>query len=98
MGSDASDKQELHSDILVKADIIISDSIPQSKSRGEVYQARKAGHLTDNKVIELGQAIQHSALQRKNDQQISVVDLTGVAVQDIMIASAVYSNYLKQKS
>jgi len=41
------------------------------------------------KVVELGTAIQHSNLQRTNDEQIVVVDLTGVAVQDIMIAKAV---------
>ena len=98
MGSDTSDKQELVGEVLANADIVISDSIPQSKSRGEIYQATKQGHITDSKVIELGKAIQESNLQRTNDNQISIVDLTGVAVQDIMISSAVYSSYQKTNS
>lgn len=94
VGSDTSDKQELSSSLLAKADIVIADSIPQSKSRGEIYRAIKDGKLAANKVLELGKAIQDSSLQRINTQQISIVDLTGVAVQDMMIAKAVYTNTL----
>jgi len=45
-------------------------------------------------VIELGNALQDKSLQRQNDQQITVADLTGVAVQDIMIAKAVYYRHV----
>lgn len=90
VGSDTSEKQELDAEILQKADLLIADSLPQSKSRGEIYQARKAGVLSEEKITELGTAIQHPLLQRSYEDQISVVDLTGVAVQDIMIAKAVY--------
>ncbi|MDY8135900.1 hypothetical protein [Aquimarina sp. 2201CG5-10] len=95
MGSDTSEKQELDSALLKKADIVISDSIPQSKSRGEVYRATKDNSITSGSIIELGKAIQDSSLQRTNENQISIVDLTGVAVQDIMITKAVYIHYLK---
>ena len=98
VGSDTSDKQELDSAILQKADIVIADSIPQSKSRGEIYQAVSNGLVSNNKIIELGKAIQNTDLQRINEQQITVVDLTGVAVQDIMITSAVYLNHLQSKN
>jgi len=97
VGSDTQDKQELESEILNKADLVIADSLPQSKSRGEIYQAVKAGSIKEEKIVELGTAIQHSDLQGTNDEQIIIVDLTGVAVQDIMIASAVYSHYSKMK-
>jgi ornithine cyclodeaminase len=90
VGSDTSDKQELDSNILHEADLVIVDSLPQSQSRGEVYQAEKAGSLRAEKVIELGTAIQDPGLLRTSENQINVVDLTGVAVQDIKIASAVY--------
>ena len=92
MGSDTPVKQELNGEILQMADIVISDSIPQSKSRGEVFRAVKSGHLKPEKEVELGNAIQNADLQRKNNSQIIVADLTGVAVQDIMIASAVFLN------
>lgn len=96
VGSDTSDKQELESKILQMADLVIADSIPQSKSRGEIFQAVKANSISGKKVVELGNAIQNQTLCRINDEQISVVDLTGVAVQDIMIAKAVYLNYKSQ--
>jgi ornithine cyclodeaminase len=96
VGSDTENKQELESEILQNADLVIADSIPQSKSRGEIYQAVKAGSISEDKIMELGSAIQHSNLQRTNEEQIIVVDLTGVAVQDIMIASAVYSHFSKK--
>lgn len=96
VGSDTLNKQELESKVLQMADLVIADSLPQSKSRGEIYQAVKAGSISEEKVVELGNAIQNPALHRINDEQISVVDLTGVAVQDIMIAKAVYLNYKSQ--
>ncbi len=95
VGSDTATKQELESTLLQKADLVIADSIPQSKSRGEVYRAIQAKAISSDQVVELGRAIQQTTLQRTNDNQISVVDLTGVAVQDIMIAKTVYTDYLK---
>ena len=94
VGSDTSGKQELESRLLSKADIIIADSISQSKSRGEVYRAVNDGVIQPQKITELGTAIQNKSLQRTNESQISIVDLTGVAVQDIMIATAVYEKHL----
>lgn len=96
IGSDTEYKQELVSEILQKADLVIADSIPQSKSRGEVYQAVKAGSILEEKVVELGKALQESNQQDSNNELITVVDLTGVAVQDIMIASAVFSEHQKR--
>lgn len=95
VGSDTEHKQELANEILQKADLVIADSIPQSKSRGEIYQAVKSNAISAEKVVELGTALQDSSLQSTNDEQITIVDLTGVAVQDIMIASAVFSNFQK---
>ncbi len=92
VGSDTADKQELDPQILQQADMVIADSLPQSQSRGEIYQAVKAGLIAQDQVLELGHTLQHKHLWRTSPEQIIVVDLTGVAVQDIMIASAVYRN------
>ncbi len=97
VGSDTPEKQELESEILTKADIVVSDSIAQSKNRGEIYRATKNGTISHEKVIELGTAIQQKQLQRTSEKQITVTDLTGVAVQDIMIAQSVYLNYKSKK-
>ena len=93
IGSDTSEKIELESEILKKADIVVSDSILQSNSRGEIFQARKQDCLIDSNLLELGNLIQNPYLGRINSKQITIADLTGVAVQDIAIASAVFNNY-----
>jgi ornithine cyclodeaminase len=97
MGSDTPEKQELDPEILGKADRVVADSIDQSRSRGEIFQARKAGAIEDNRIFELGKVIENKALQRTSNEQITVVDLTGVAVQDIQICKIV-SNALSRTS
>jgi ornithine cyclodeaminase len=95
MGSDTSGKQELESKLLEKADRLIADSISQSKSRGEIFRATADRAINPEKVTEFGDAMQNKSLQRTSEEQISIVDLTGVAVQDIMIATAVYKNHFR---
>jgi ornithine cyclodeaminase len=90
MGSDTPEKQELDPRILQKADIVVADSISQCLLRGEIYQALKAGVLKKERIVELGHVIVNPDLQRTSEEQITVADLTGVAVQDIQIAKAVY--------
>jgi ornithine cyclodeaminase len=90
MGSDTPEKIELDPGILQKADIIVADSISQCLIRGEIHHAVKAGLLKQDDIVELGNVIIHKELQRSSEEQITVADLTGVAVQDIQIAKAVY--------
>ena len=89
MGSDTPDKIELDPAILQIADIIVADSIEQSLSRGEIFQARQAGTLAEDRVVELGGVIAGKSPGRTSDEQISVADLTGVAIQDIQICKLV---------
>jgi len=89
MGSDTPDKIELDPRILQRADIVVSDSKSQSLVRGEICQAMKAGFLDQERVVELGNVIVNKDLQRTSDDQITVADLTGVAIQDIQISKAV---------
>ena len=92
VGSDTTYKQEVDSRILHSADIIVADSIEQCLLRGEIYQAIKAGDLKKEKPIELGNLISGIASGRTSNEQTSIADLTGVAVQDIKIAQAVYNS------
>jgi len=83
MGSDTPEKQELDPKILQKADIVVADSISQCLVRGEIHQALKAGVLEKERIVQ-------PEIGRTSEEQITVADLTGVAVQDIQIAKAVY--------
>jgi ornithine cyclodeaminase len=92
VGSDTPDKRELEAAILGQADLVVADSISQCLLRGEIHHAIKTDYLTENKLIELGNIIEGRANGRTSDNQITIADLTGVAVQDIKIAEAVYKN------
>ncbi|MFX1537711.1 MAG: ornithine cyclodeaminase family protein [Promethearchaeota archaeon] len=95
MGSDTPEKQELDSDILKIADRVIVDSINQAASRGECFQAMKNGKIRKKDLVELGTMISNKELQRASDEEITVADLTGVAVQDIQISEAVFEGLKK---
>ncbi len=71
-------------------DPVVADSIEQCRTRGEIFQAARAGVLDEDKPVELGNVIKHSELRRLSDDQLTVADLTGVAVQDLQISKAVY--------
>ncbi len=93
VGADSPGKQELDPEIFKKADIVIVDSKSQCIEHGEIHNAYQSGILKDDQFIELGQIIANPSLGRMNDHQISVIDLTGVAVQDIQIAKAVIASF-----
>ncbi|RME82322.1 MAG: ornithine cyclodeaminase family protein [Caldilineae bacterium] len=91
VGSDTPAKQELDPDILAHADLVVADSISQCLERGEIHHAVAYGVLSREHLLELGDIVAGRAPGRTSPRQISVADLTGVAVQDIKIAQAVYS-------
>lgn len=98
MGSDTPEKNELDPKILQKADIVVADSTSQCLLRGEIYQAIKAGVLERERIVELGNVIAKPELRRVSEEQITIADLTGVAVQDIQIAKAVYHSLKSKKA
>ena len=94
MGSDTAEKQELDPAILRYADVVVADSISQCMERGEIFRAIQAGMLGKEKIKELGRIITGAEQGRLSQDQITVADLTGVAVQDITIASAVFEAHM----
>ena len=57
---------------------------------------KKNSISSEDKLIELGKVIKSGEKSRKSENEITVADLTGVAVQDIMITNAVYEQLNKQ--
>ena len=84
VGSDTPTKQELESSVIERADVIVADSLSQCRDRGEIHHASDPGS-----VVQLGDVVAGRATGRTSDDQITVADLTGVAVQDVAIATAV---------
>ena len=89
VGSDTVGKQELDARILAKADIVVADSLAQCRERGEIAHALSASLITEDNVVELGSILAGVAARRSAAEEITVADLTGLAVQDVQAAKAV---------
>ena len=90
MGSDDHGKQELAAELLGKADRVVADSVSQCVDHGECFHAVKDNWIEEGSILELGDVIKNPKLGRTSEDQITVVDLTGVAIQDIQIAKMVH--------
>ncbi len=89
MGSDDHGKQELEAELLAKADRVVADSVSQCIDHGECFHAVKDNKIKENSILELGNVIKNPQIGRTSEDQITVADLTGVAIQDIQIAKMV---------
>ena len=94
-GSDTPHKQELDAQILARASRVVVDSVAQSRLRGEVHKALGAGVITESRVEEIGAIVMGQRPARANDDEITVFDSTGLAVQDVQIATAVTLNVFR---
>lgn len=89
MGADAKGKQELEPELVAGSDLIVADELNQCLDHGEISHAFNLGLIKRSHVKSLGEIITLGS-GRVSDDQITIADLTGVAVQDIQIAKSVY--------
>lgn len=89
IGADTPEKQELEAALIHKADIVVTDSREQARHRGELHHAFGDTELSADQVYELGEVVAGKHRGRKNNTDITIATLTGLAVQDIAIATAV---------
>ena len=89
VGSDGPDKQELHPDVLARADLVVADSVAQCVRMGEIHHAVAAGLLKEEEVVELGAVTADRHPGRTADEEITLCDLTGLGVQDVAAATLV---------
>ena len=97
MGSDTPGKRELGPGVLKASSLVVADSIAQCQERGEIAHALDEGDISNDRIVELGNILSGSKPGRTAPEQITVADLTGVAVQDIQIATAVFESYLEKE-
>jgi ornithine cyclodeaminase len=76
--------------MLARADVVVADSRAQCRLRGEIHHALATQVLAEDRVVELGDVVAGRAPGRTAQDQITIADLTGVAVQDMAIAALVY--------
>ncbi|MCZ3365782.1 MULTISPECIES: alanine dehydrogenase [Methanobacterium] len=96
MGADAPGKQELDSHILQKSKIII-DCWDQASHSGEINIPVQEGIVRQRDIHgKIGDVIIGSIPGRTSDEEITVFDSTGLAVQDIVTAWNVYEKALQK--
>jgi ornithine cyclodeaminase len=89
IGADSADKQELAEAIILNADFVVTDSRTQAISRGELGHAFGGDPSAMDRVAEIGEVVLGTRRGRTAPQQVTVATFSGLAVQDIAIASAV---------
>jgi ornithine cyclodeaminase len=98
MGSDAEEKNELEPNIIKNCDAYVPDSQAQTSILGELNHAIKNNLIKSNMIYnDLGKIILNPELGRKNNDDITVADLTGTGVQDTAIARYAYTIANKKK-
>ena len=98
MGSDAEEKNELEPDIIKNCDVYVPDSQAQTSILGELNHAIKNNLIKSDMIFnDLGKIIINPELGRKNNNDITVADLTGTGVQDTAIARYAYAIADKKK-
>ena len=95
MGSDGPGKQELDPALFERAGVCAVDSLSQCVEHGESHYAVAGRHIVETDLVELGDIIAGKAQGRSAADEVTIADLTGVAVQDIQIAKAVWQTLNK---
>ena len=89
VGADDVGKQELDAGLFSIADRIIVDSRSQCMDIGDVSYALKQGVISSHQIRELGEVVVNPVLGRGADNEITIADLTGIAIQDLQIAETI---------
>ena len=96
MGADSPGKQELDP-ALVAASKLVVDILEQCAHVGELHHALEAGLLEREDVhAELGEVIVGRKRGRTSDDEITVFDSTGTALQDVAAAAAIYERSVEE--
>ena len=90
IGADARGKQELESGLLAGAKVVVDD-VEQACHSGEINVPLAAGLIKAGEIYgTLGEVITEKKKGRENNEEITVFDSTGLAIQDIICAKLVY--------
>ena len=97
IGADAKGKQELEIDLLLKAKVV-TDEMEQASHSGEINVAISEGRIKVEDIYgTLGEIIANTKKGRENNEEITIFDSTGLAIQDIICAKLVYEKAQREK-
>ena len=92
LGADAHGKQEVDL-AAIKRCRLFCDEWEQASAGGELANAVDAGLIKRDDVIQLGDALTGGAEGRRDDEEITLFDSTGLAIQDLAICRTVYERW-----
>ena len=96
IGADAKGKQELDSQLLTRTKVVVDDIVQASHS-GEVNVPLSSGFISSEDIhCELGEVVAGVKKGRMSDDEITVFDSTGLAIQDLATANLVFERAVEK--
>lgn len=96
MGADVKGKQELDP-LILKGARVFADDIQQAVAVGECQNAVNRGIMFQTEIAgEIGAVMGRTLAGRMTDDEITVFDSTGIALQDLAVAKAAYDLALQK--
>jgi ornithine cyclodeaminase/alanine dehydrogenase-like protein (mu-crystallin family) len=87
MGADGPGKAEIALEELLRTRVFCDDW-EQASHNGELAHAVEAGRITRDEVTQLGDVLAGTAAGRQSEDEVTIFDSTGLAIQDLAIALA----------
>lgn len=96
IGSDQQGKQELDPEIFRGAKIV-NDSIEQCTEKGETWHPLNREIISKDDIhAEIGEILLGAKPGRENDDEVTIFDSTGMAIQDNTTATKIYRNAIER--
>jgi ornithine cyclodeaminase/alanine dehydrogenase-like protein (mu-crystallin family) len=92
MGADGPGKAEIAVDELLRVRVVC-DEWEQASHNGDLARAVDGGRLGRGDVAEIGRVLLGEEPGRQGEEEITVFDSTGLAVQDLAVAVTVYERW-----
>jgi alanine dehydrogenase len=89
LGADAHGKQEVELEAIERCRLFC-DEWEQASAGGELANGVDAGVVTRDDVTQLGEVLTGQAAGRRSDDEITLFDSTGLAIQDLGFVQAVF--------
>ncbi|MGH9498311.1 MAG: ornithine cyclodeaminase family protein [Terriglobales bacterium] len=90
VGADSPGKQEIHPALMAKCKIVC-DIVDQCAVMGDLHHALEAGAVSRAHVhAELGEVVAGKKAGREREEEITMFDSTGMALQDVAAAAFLY--------
>jgi alanine dehydrogenase len=90
VGADNPEKQEIEPALLARSRLVV-DSLEQAAAIGDLHHALRAGTLRREDVYaELWELVTERKPGRAPEEEVTLFDSTGIALQDVAAAALVY--------